>query len=97
MLNAEGWEGVGKILIRELHALVAQKSFALPLIITICELDDPERILMELIWPAEDKEFELGLLCPMADELKANWPLLIRIEGSAGNSVEYSLEPQKRS
>jgi hypothetical protein len=96
MLNRETWREVARVCVDQIHALVEQAGLAFPVTLTICELKDPERIVMQFILPADGGKVESGQLNPIANELKATWPLLIQIEGAAGNSLEYSLEPRKR-
>jgi hypothetical protein len=95
MMSGEDWAKVARILLRQTYDLVEQTELDFPLTITIAELGDRGRIVMQIVWPAEERKFELGPLCPLADELTANWPLHMQIEDAAGNSVEYSLEPRK--
>ena len=93
---SELWREVARCCVEQVHALAAQTELAFPMTLTICELKDPERVVMQFVLHGDRGEVDPGPLNPIANELKANWPLLVRFEGAAGNSVEYSLQPQRR-
>jgi hypothetical protein len=93
MLNAEDWLKLGRICCRLIDALENEEGFTPPVTVTISELEDRERVLVQLVWRGEGGKVDFGPLCPIRDQIEpAEWPLYIQVEDAAGKWADYSLE-----